>query len=55
LRLPRCLRRRHDPAHQRSILARAGAKIRYRKSNNCTDTVFTVTADSEKQKANLCK
>jgi hypothetical protein len=34
---------------------RPGAKIRYRKSNNCTDTVFTVTADSEKQKANLCK
>jgi hypothetical protein len=34
---------------------RPGAKIRYRKSNNCTDTVYTVTAESEKQKTNLCK
>jgi hypothetical protein len=34
---------------------RPGAKIRYRKGNNCTDTVFTVSDESEKQKANLCK
>jgi hypothetical protein len=34
---------------------RPGAKIRYRKGNDCTDTVFTVTNESEKQKANLCR
>jgi hypothetical protein len=34
---------------------RPGAKIRYRKGNNCTDTVYTATDASEKQKANLCK
>ena len=34
---------------------RPGGKIRYRKGNNCTDTVYTVTDESEKQKANLCK
>lgn len=34
---------------------RPGATIRYRKSNNCTDIVFTVSDASEKQKANLCK
>jgi hypothetical protein len=34
---------------------RPGAKIRYRTTNNCTETVFTVTAESEKQKANLCR
>ena len=34
---------------------RPGAKIRYRKGNNCTDTVYTVSDESEKQKANLCK
>jgi hypothetical protein len=35
--------------------ARPGARIRYRKGNNCTETVYTVTDASEKQKANLCK
>lgn len=34
---------------------RPGAKIRHRKSNNCTDTIYEATASSPKQRATFCK
>ena len=34
---------------------RPGARIRLRKSNNCTDTIYQVDASSPKQKATFCK